>query len=150
MVKIVKNQKSGEVFTANTKESTDGKPRGFYVCESTEISMEGGFIKKNKVTALLTLETELANELGWKEGKQLPGKIITVESFEPFYEGQACKINPTSKEDVLVDGKKVYRDSKYTENAEAMSSLIIAGKAVQTVANDAPILPISSSTSLNK
>ncbi len=148
-VKIVKNQKSGQVFTPNTKESADGKLRGFYVCESIELVMEGGFVKENRVTALLTLETTLASKLDWKEGHQLEGKIITVESFEPFYDGQTCKINPTSKEDVLVDGKKVYRDSKFTENINATNSYIVASKAVQQLVNQ-PILPISSSTALNK
>jgi len=148
MVKIVKNSKNGLVFTPNAKPSKDGIERGFYVAESQEIVMEGGFIRKNKVTALLTVETALAAELGWKEGFQLPGKIVTTESFEPFYDGQECKINPTTKAEVLVDGKKVYRNSVYTDNLQATSSLITAG--AKPVSIEAEILPKSSATALNK
>lgn len=148
MVKIVKNSKNNLVFTPNEKPSKDGIERGFYIAESQEIVMEGGFIRKNKVTALLTLETSLATELAWKEGHQLPGKIVTTESFEPFYDGQECKINPTTKEAVLVDGKKVYRNSVYTDNLQACSSLIVSGKKASIEAEE--ILPKSSATALNK
>jgi hypothetical protein len=151
MVKIVKNQKSELVFTPNEKPSKDGIARGFFVVESSEISMEGGFIRKNKVTALLTVESELAKELAWTEGHTLPGKIITVEAFEPFYEGQECKINPTSKAEVLVDGKKVYRQSTYTDNMSLSSRLITPVTAVVSKKETSgEILPEYSATALNK
>lgn len=149
MVKIVKNQKNGSIFTLNEKISKDGIERGFYVCESTEITMEGGFVRKNKVTALLTVESSLAKELAWVVGKQLTGKIITIESFKPFYEGQPFKINPTTKDAVLINGQKVYRQSTYTDNMELSSSLLVQGAVSKSIVVD-EILPISSDTALNK
>lgn len=127
-VKIVKNGKSELVFTPNSKPSTDGKERGFYVVESTNITMEGGFINENKVTALLTVEKSLAEKLNWKEGHTLPGKIIVMESFTPFYEGQDAKINPSTKDAVKVDGKLVYRQAQYTEDSSLCSSLLRASQ----------------------
>jgi hypothetical protein len=151
MVKIVKNSKNDLVFTPNEKASKDGKMLGFYLVETIELKMEGGFIKENRVTALLTTEVALASKLAWKEGHELEGKIITVESFEPFYEGQPCKINPTSKDAILVDGKKVYRDNKFTADLKAVNSYIVASKAVQApVTNETQPLTISSGTALNK
>lgn len=149
MVKIVKNSKNGLVFTPNTKLSKDGKSLGFYLSESVNIVMENGFIVKQRVTATHTIDQELAKELDWKEGHVLPGKIITLESFEPFYDGQECKINPTTKAEVLVDGKKVYRNSVYTDNLQATSSLITAGAKTPSIEAET-ILPKSSATALNK
>lgn len=123
-VTIAVNSKNNQVFTANDTVSKNGKELGFYIVKSTSLSMEKGFITEQTRSATLTVETKLAEKLAWKEGTVLPGKIVVQESFEPFYEGQECKINPDTKAEVKVDGKNVYRQSRYTDDVNAVDTLI--------------------------
>lgn len=125
-VTVAVNSKNKQVFTPNDAVSKNGKELGFYIVKSSHVSMENGFIVKQTRSATLTIEQSLAKELDWKEGTQLPGKIIVQESFEPFYEGQECKINPDTKAEVKVDGKNVYRQSRYTDDVNAVDTLITA------------------------
>lgn len=53
-------------------------------------------------------------------GQIFPGKIIYKNSFTPLYEGHKPKINPTTKEPVLTDGKMSYFESVYTEDSNAV------------------------------
>lgn len=132
-VSIAINSKNNQVFTPNEQPSKNGKQLGFFIVKSSVFNMENGFIVKQTRSATLTVEQSLVKDLGWKEGTQLPGKIVVQESFEPFYEGQEQKINPDTKADVLVDGRKVYRQSRYTDDLTATDSLITA--AVTVTAN---------------
>lgn len=52
-------------------------------------------------------------------GIGLEGKIVKIESFEPFWEGQAFKINPETKVPVLKEGKVVYMIYQFEENPNA-------------------------------
>ena len=123
-VTVAENAKSKLVFTPSTKPSPDGKSRGFFIVESTNTTMEGGFINTNRRTATLTVETSIGEALGWVKGTPLNGKIIVQESHTPFYHGQDCKINPTSKAEILVGGKRVYRQTVYTDNLTATDGFI--------------------------
>lgn len=125
-VTVAVNSKNNQVFTANDTVSKNGKELGFYIVKSTSLGMEKGFIVEQTRSATLTVETKLAEKLAWKEGTALPGKIVVHESFEPFYEGQECKINPDTKAEVKVDGKNVYRQSRYTDDVNAVDTLITA------------------------
>ena len=56
---------------------------------------------------------------GLKAGQELVGKIIKKESSAPFYEGQQPKINPTTNEQVLTNGRPTYLEFQYTEDPNA-------------------------------
>ncbi len=132
-VKVAVNSKNDQVFTINTAPSSDGKTRGFFIVEQQVTSMEGGFISQSRRTATLTVEESIGKSLNWKAGQELPGKIVVSESHTPFYDGQEPKINPTTKEVVLVDGKKVYRQSRYTDKMDATDDLLASSTATVAV-----------------
>ena len=124
-VTVAENATSKLVFTPSTKPSADGKERGFFIVESQNVTMEGGFINQNRRTATLTVESSIAKTLNWSKGTPLNGQIIAEESHTPFYDGQACKINPTTKAEILVNGKRVFRQTRYTDDLTAKDSLLI-------------------------
>lgn len=124
-VTVAVNSKNGLVFTPSQKPSADGKSRGFCLVESSVTTMENGFVSTNKRVATLTMETSVWDTLNWKKGESLLGRIVVHESYEPFYATQEPKINPTTKAVVLVNGKKVYRQQRYTEDPSVVDALII-------------------------
>lgn len=124
MSKIVKNSKNGLVFTPGTKESKDGKSYGFYVVEDSKISMEGGFVREDKRTAILTMDNALVSKVSFKEGQEISGRIQRVESHTPFFEGQEPVINPKDSKQVLRGGKPFYRQDTYTADVNAVDTLI--------------------------
>ena len=121
---IVKNEKSGAIFTKGTKVSTDGKSYGFYVLNQTSVSMEGGFIKEDKRSAILTVENGLGERLNYAEGKVIAGQIVRAESSTPFHKGQEPVINPTTKAVVTRGGQPLYRQDLFTADMTAVDSLI--------------------------
>lgn len=132
-VTVAENATSKQVFTLSTRTSADGKERGYFIVESQNVTMENGFINTNRRTATLTVESSIAKSLNWSKGTSLPGKIVIEESFEQFYNGQDCKINPTTKAEVLVNGKKVYRQTRYTDDLTA-SDVFLSQSAVSAPA----------------
>ena len=58
--------------------------------------------------------------LGLRGGQTLAGKIQKQESFNPFYENQPSKINPTTNEVVLTNGRETYLQFEYTEDDKAL------------------------------
>ena len=74
----------------------------------------------------LTSKDVIANDtdtdgdtLSLTAGKMMPGQIIKEESFSPFYENQSPKINPTTAEVVLKDGRESYLQYVYTTDMNA-------------------------------
>jgi hypothetical protein len=94
--------------------------------EQTEVKLENGFANLSKRVDFITMKTEIAHL--FTAGQELPGKIVRSESLSPFFEGQKAKINPTTKEAILLDGQPVYFDDKYTENQSAQDSLLGSSK----------------------
>jgi hypothetical protein len=90
--------------------------------ESSTITNDDGFMDLKTRVAKVRMPVKLAEILVakglLKEGKEFPmqGKIIVRESFEPFYEGQEPKINPSTAELVLFLGEPIYRQSIFTSN----------------------------------
>lgn len=123
-VKIVKNSKNGLVFTPGTKVSNNGKSYGFYVVEQSTITEEGGFIREEKRSALLTAENTLGAKLNYPEGHEKSGKIIREESFTPYFTGQEPVINPQTKVPVLRQGKQIYRQDLFAADLSKTDKLI--------------------------
>lgn len=134
-VKVAINSKNNQVFTVKDAPSSDGKTYGFYIVDETRVSLEGGFYRSSRRTATITVDESI--NPGWKAGHCLNGQIVVEESHTPFYEGQAPKINPSTKEVVMVNGRKVYRQSRYTDDLTAKDVLITQGANV-IVNNGAP------------
>ncbi len=58
----------------------------------------------------------------------MEGKIIVKESLEPFYEGQAPKMNPITEEYIYCNGRHIYRTTEFTTNLEAQDQLVQANE----------------------
>lgn len=114
-VKVVAHPETGAVVTPSTKNPLWGTFR----VDTENVSMENGIFNKSKRSAFIRGKIEDLNAAGLTVGKILPGKIIKRESFEPFYEGQPAKINPSNGETVLTNGMQTYIEFVYTQDANA-------------------------------
>ncbi len=88
------------------------------------ISMENGFLNKTKRSDFITGKTADLQAIGYFGGQELPGQIVREEALVPFFEGQAPKKNPSTNEVILLDGKQVYFQDRYTEDLSAKDSLL--------------------------
>lgn len=92
---------------------------GKFRVDSRHVSMENGFVNIQKRTAFVAGRTEDLQSLGYKADQTIAGQIIKKESFEPFYEGQSPKINPSNKDVVLTNGKQTYLQYEFTQDLSA-------------------------------
>ena len=125
MVKVAQHPETGAVITPSTNNPAFGTIR----LDELKKSLEGGFGQDQKRSAFVRGSMEFLNSLNLKAGQSLPGKIIKRESFEPFYEGQTPKINPTTAEIVLTNGRETYLEFVYTEDANATDQWVGANNA---------------------
>ncbi len=118
-VKVAAHPETGLIVTPSKKEGF-----GTIRVDQTIVSWENGFGNIQKRSAFITAPIEMLEDL--KEGEVLHknGNIIKLESYEPFYEGQTSKINPTTGEEVLRNGRPVYLRFVYTELADAQDRFI--------------------------
>lgn len=84
--------------------------------DSVSKVFSNGFFNESKRTAFIRGKIADLTSLGWTAGKSVPGQIVKRESFSPFYEGQNPKINPTTGEVVLKDGKESFLEFVYTQD----------------------------------
>ena len=124
---VVKHPETGNVIT---KWEKDGKTYGKIRLDQSTIEVANGFTNIRKRVAFVTMDEATMEVLApsLKDGQPYPidGKIVRKESFSPFYDGQAHKINPTTNEAVLVNGNKVYLKDDFTTNMSAKDELIAA------------------------
>jgi len=98
--------------------------------ESSVLENDDGFWLLKTRSAKIRLQVELAKALIskglLKDGQGLPikGQIIVRESFEPFYDGQTVKINPSTGEVIVYMDKPVYRQSIFTSNMDKRDMFI--------------------------
>lgn len=133
-VKVTANDKGQVVIP-----SVNNPEFGYIRVEQTSSSMEGGWLRKSTKSALIRGKVADLNDLGYTAGKSIAGKIIIKESHVAAFEGQDCKINPTTKAPVLSGGQKVYRDAFYTSDLNAQDVLL----ASDTVAVSAPAMKLN-------
>jgi len=88
-------------------------------------SMENGILNVSNRTAFIRGKIKDLESLNLKAEQVLSGKIVKQESFTPFYEGQNPKINPTTGEVVLKDGKKLFLNYVYTSDLNASTDVFI-------------------------
>ena len=120
-----KNPETGELFTiGNNKEWCSIR------VESSVLENDEGFWTIKTRNSKIRLQVELAKVMIakglLKDGLELPlkGKIIIRESFEPFYEGQVMKINPSTGEVIHFMNRQVYRQSIFTSNMDERDMFI--------------------------
>ena len=129
MVKVAQHPATGVVITPSTNNPEYGTIR----LDSEHKSMEKGYLNIQKRSAFVRGKLEDLNALGLKSGQSLPGKIIKRESFEPFYENQAPKINPTTAELVLTNGRETYLEFVYTEDTNSTDQWVGSNSAEVSV-----------------
>jgi hypothetical protein len=142
IVKIIAHPETGEIFTKklnsdnSPKLDKNGKEYGQLRVDSQELSLgfsyTRGAIKRRTAFIPMTVEAWDKSKEFITVGTVVPGKIVRSESRIPQYAGQQPKKNPTSGEDVLVNGSKVYFQDTYTEDMSATDVLIKATVSVNS------------------
>ena len=91
-------------------------------------------LRKEHLNAFLkyagTSLTDSSNELTKEMPTTLSGVLQVQESFEPFYEGQSAKINPSTNEVMQKDGKPIYRQTVFLGDAKAPDYMFV-GEVVE-------------------
>ena len=87
-----------------------------------------GWLRAVKRSALIKGQVKDLVGAGFTAGKQLPGKIVIVESFQPFNpENPDRDLKIAGETGVIcrVDDEPIYRQSLYTTNENAVDELIM-------------------------
>lgn len=134
-VKIVAHPESGKIVTP-----TSNPEFGTIRVDSSEIVFANNFMSEQKRTAFITGPTALLEQVYTQEGQTLQGRIVKLESFEPFYEGQSPKIYPeghaNAGQEVLTEGKPTYLRYVYSQDSSAPDRFIMETVA-EVVESDA-------------
>ena len=115
MVRVASHPETGAVITVSTNKPEYGTIR----LDEESIQFQNNFMNKSRRSVFIRGKVADLESLGYKANQALAGKIIKRESFEPFYEGQEPKMNPTTGDIVLKDNKPVYLEFIYTLDAKA-------------------------------
>lgn len=115
VVKVGVHPDTGLVITQNPNKPEFGSIRLDY----KTATLSGGFSSIGNRSAFIHGRMEDLEAFGLKAGQELVGKIIKKEKFSPFYDGQQPKINPTTNEQVLTNGRPTYLEFQYTEDPNA-------------------------------
>lgn len=130
-VKVVAHPETGNVITP----SSNNPEYGTFRVDSENRSLENGFVNISKRSAFIRGRISDLEQLGLTAGKVLPGRIQKRESFDPFYDDQDPKINPTTGEVVLTDGKQTYLEFVYTSDAKAPDVWVNSSTPEEQTAN---------------
>jgi hypothetical protein len=118
--------------------STNSPEYGTIRVEQVAFSVTNGFTNKSTRSAFIKGKLSDFADMGLKKDGLFPieGRILIKESFEPMYEGQKAKLNPSSGEEIKIDGRLVYRDSYFTSDESLSDVLITESSAVaELIAN---------------
>jgi len=88
---------------------------------------EKGWLRLQTISALIAGSMDDLEEMEFKDGQELPGRIIVRESLKPFNEkdpDRDLKIAGETKVVCRVGGAAIYRKAFYTENSEVKDELI--------------------------
>lgn len=117
---VVAHPVTGLIITPSVNNPEYGKIR----LDQEVRVFNNGFMSIQKRTAFVAAKIEDLESLKLRVGSIMEGKIIKIESFSPQYEGHTPKINPTTGEVVLTNGRETYLTFKYVENPKAMDTWI--------------------------
>lgn len=143
MSQVTVTAKDGQVVVP----STNNPDYGYIRVEQTKniFTNSSGrtWLRQIKLSALILGEVEQLRLMGYRAGQTLPGQIVIRESLDatnPENPMQDIKINPDTKEVLMLDGQKIYRTSIYTENPNEQYDILvqhneIGAPLVQTVSS---------------
>lgn len=136
-VVVCTHPETGAIITPSASNPEIGAIR----VESTQkvFNSTTGFFNNQKRVAFIAGQVsdleELVAEEKWVEGKEIPGKIVQMESFQPFYEGQDCKRYPESHinagDPVLTEGRMTYLRRTFTKDLTMQDRFIAESAAVE-------------------
>jgi len=116
--------KNGNVINV----SQNNPDYGYVRVEQQSIQInEQGWLKSVKKSTLLKGKMKDLLEAGYREGTQIPGKIIIKESLTPFNDenpDRDLKIAGQTGVICRVDDQPIYRQSFYTTNLNAWDELM--------------------------
>ena len=100
---------------------------GYVRVEQVATSFNGGWMRKEKRSAIIRGKFEDLESLGFKAGQPLPGKIQVIESLVPTNPNdpkQDLKVNPQNGEMLVVDDQPIYRTAQYVQDVNAADVLL--------------------------
>lgn len=113
-VKVCVNPNTGNVYTLN-----EAGTHCTVMVRKEVVTFKNNFMNKSSRSAFIRGKKEDMLNLKFKEGQALPGTIIQIESFTPQYDGHNPKINPSTNELVLTQGRPTYITYQYTTDCDA-------------------------------
>ena len=116
------------------------------------IDEESGFLRMQEVSTLLHGRVDHLQLMGYKADQELPGRIIIEESMEPFNKkNPEYDIKKAGKTGIVctVDGKPIYRKSKYTLKADVGDTFIEHDEACKEKLREAFRAQQASSSAVN-
>jgi hypothetical protein len=126
-VTVAAHPETGNVITPSTKNVEYGTIR----VDSVEVTFNNGLLNKSKRSAFIRGKQDELAELNLVEGSKMAGKIVKMEQYTPFYDGQNTKINPTTGEVVLTEGRETYIQFVFTEDQTETDRFIHSGAPVE-------------------
>lgn len=133
-------QKEGSDFVSVRVTSTGFIPNGGImnqVNKSALIRMKAEVLKPFLAYAGVGSINADNNSLPKAMPTTLTGLLQVQESFDPFYEGQSAKINPSTNELVMLDGRAVYRNTQFVADGPGyLFGAVEDGKFIAGLVND--------------
>jgi hypothetical protein len=93
---------------------TKNEEFGYIRVESTTTTMENGWLRRQNRSALILGRYDDLVAANFREGQQIPGKIVVVESTTTNNPNNEPKINPQTGEVLMHNGSPIYRDTVFT------------------------------------
>jgi len=101
---------------------------GYIRVEQTTVQInDQGWLRNVKRSALIKGKVVDLQEVGYREGTELPGKIVVVESLTPFNPenpDRDLKIAGSTGVVCRIDDQPIYRQTFYTQNLTACDEFI--------------------------
>lgn len=132
-VTVIAHPETGAVITASKSNPEIGAIR----VESTQqvFNPNTGFFNEEKRTAFIAGRVADLAKLNWKAGQTVTGKILRLESFNPFYPDQDMKrypdSHPNAGEPVLTEGRPTYLRFIFTPDLALQDKWVDNSVAVQ-------------------
>jgi hypothetical protein len=120
----VKADKNGNIV----KISENNPEFGFIRVEQIATQIANGWLRKVKRSAIINGNVNDLLDASFKDGQELAGKIVIVESFYPFNPenpDRDLKIAGDTGIICRVDDQPIYRQSVYTVNDQAQDEFIM-------------------------
>lgn len=120
----VTEDKNGNIVTI----SENNPEFGYIKVEQIATQIANGWLRQVKRTAIINGKVDDLLEAKFKDGQELPGKIVVIESFNAFNPenpDRDLKIAGDTGIICRVDDQPIYRQSVYTVNDQAQDEFIM-------------------------